>query len=206
VNLLPVQLFTQAGMIEKSDEDLFRELQREQEGPFRALYKRHSRPLFRFIYRFTADAQVAEEILHDVFIELLSSRDRLAGNSSVKSWLYTVARNRSLNHLKAAGRNRVPWEDTGASDAALDAESQLMARDRGLKFAEAEARMPRDLMSTWSLRKQGFDYRAIAADLSIPLGTVKSRFHRLVEFLRKELENENRNECRSSALLLWDDR
>ena len=68
--------------------------------------------------------------------------------------------------------------------------SNKTMHERACSLGRLESRMPEELRATWALRKQGQDYKTIAKNLSIPLGTVKSRFHRLVEYLRKELGNE----------------
>lgn len=181
-----------------SDEDLCRRLREEPERAFAELYRRHSSPLFRFIYRFTGNSESAEEILHDIFIQLLSGKFDPSPESQLKAWLYAIARNRSLNHLRNASRRaaedelsaRASERELRDSPAGGDAESAVIERELAEKFVSLEARLPGELRETWSLRKQGMDYREIASRLSIPVGTVKSRFHRLVRFLRMELKNE----------------
>ena len=66
----------------------------------------------------------------------------------------------------------------------------MSAAQFNAKFRECENNLSTDLRETWNLRKDGFDYQEIADRLSIPLGTVKSRFHRLTLILRKELGHE----------------
>lgn len=156
---------------------------------FEQIYRRYSGPLFRYIYRFTADSQTAEEILHDIFIEVGEGRCPQAQTEAIKAWLYTVAKNKSLNFLKSKKiRNEkkfflsdeiIPEEITEKID------SQLLNKELRI----AESLLPNDLKSPWQLRKQGFDNVEIARLLAIPEGTVKSRFFRLVEFFRKELKD-----------------
>ena len=70
------------------------------EQVFRLVYSRHAGPLFRFLIRFTANSETAEEILHDVFVEFLGGKFRPEPGASLKNWLYTLAKNKSLNHLR----------------------------------------------------------------------------------------------------------
>jgi RNA polymerase sigma-70 factor (ECF subfamily) len=84
-----------------SDNELYLQIKinSKKEAAFRTLYERYSNSLFRFIYRFTLNRQVAEEILHDIFIQLLNDNyNQSEGN--LKGWLFTVAKNKSLNHKK----------------------------------------------------------------------------------------------------------
>ncbi len=170
-----------------SDEALYSKILEKSEEAFRTLYERHSRPLFGFIYRFTGCREVAEEILHDTLLELLSGKFKIEPNANLKSWLYTIAKNKGLNYLKKKKREFSNDEviETAASDFNL--ETKTINSDLIKNLNLAEKILPDELKHTWHLRKRGLDNLQIAEELSIPVGTVKSRFHRLVEFLRKEL-------------------
>lgn len=159
----------------RSDEDLYLT------AYFQELYDRHGSPLFRFIYRFTLNREIAEEILHDIFMQLFCGKYTPNGSGSLKSWLYTVARNRSLNHLKHAAFEIKSDFVVESAPAPCDLESQVRDADRARELTLAETRLPSDLQETWRLKKQGLNYEQIAAHLSIPVGTVKSRFHRLIK-------------------------
>ncbi len=169
------------------DNDLYLQLKidNKREAAFRTLYDRYSSSLFRFIYRFTLNRQIAEEILHDTFIQLLKNKyNHSEGN--LKSWLFTVAKNKSLNHAKKASFETS--EDSVIANAASESDmgQSLITQDLFKKLSLVESNLPTDLQQTWSLRKQGLDYQQISQVLSIPVGTVKSRFSRLVDHLKKE--------------------
>jgi len=177
-------------MIQQSDEKLYLQILDQQGSAFKVLYDRYAGPLFRFIYRFTVNKEVAEEILHEVFLQLISGTYKPNPDSTLKSWLYTIAKNKSLNHLKKSSFEIKDEIDITSVHSSIDLESQIIDQNLLEKIAIAEDQLPMDLKQTWSLRKQGFDYQKIAESLAIPIGTVKSRYHRLVEHLRKELKNE----------------
>jgi RNA polymerase sigma-70 factor (ECF subfamily) len=170
-----------------SDEDLYAQLPDSPIAAFQALYERHSGPLFRYLYRFTANGPVAEEIAQDIFTHLLEGRFRGGDGASLKAWRYELAKNKSLNHLKKAARES---RDEAATRARADGNADLEASAIGAallrKLAAAERALPCDLRQAWQLRKQGLDYNEIATELSIPVGTVRSRLHRLLERLRRE--------------------
>lgn len=169
----------------KSDEKLYKEVaDRKDEKAFRELYLRHSGPLLRFVYRFTQNLQSAEEILQDIFTQVLDHKFHLNSEANFKSWLYTVAKNKSLNHLKKEIVFSKDLEDV-VGDSNL--EKNLIEDETQNQFKKIETLLPQDLSEAWRLRKSGYDYQQIADQLAIPLGTVKSRFHRLVEFFKKEM-------------------
>jgi len=160
------------------------------ESEFRAHYERYSGPLFRFIYRFTNNQEAAEEILHDIFIKLLAGDFREGPDCSLKAWLYTLAKNRCINVLKKQSHEVKNAHAVDAAAADFDLEEQTFNKNAFAQLRLAEKTLPADLQATWELRKQGLDYQEISQALSVPVGTVKSRFSRLVDYLRKEIANE----------------
>ena len=144
----------------------------------------------RFIFRLTGNQPLAEDILHDVMTELLDAKDLDFTDDGLKSWLFTVAKNKSLNVLKKNSREVSSPEliENHPASNLLEEKSQLEKNLEKLK--NLTALMPTELSETWQLRQQGLDYQEIADRLAIPLGTVKSRFHRLIAVLRKEFEND----------------
>jgi len=172
--------------MELADEELERLFVKSPEKYFRDVYDRYSGPLFRFLYRFTGNNQVSEEILHDIFLEVWNGKFREVGG--LKSWLFTVAKNRGLNHVKKS--SRVVQKDLSQEVSTQNLEEETIQAGLLLHLHKVEPHLPVDLKETWSLRKSGMDYNQIAVALSIPVGTVKSRFSRLVEVLRKEFDNE----------------
>jgi len=173
-------------MVSPTDEQLVADLKSNPKA-FRVLYDRHAGVLLRFIFRFTANQQTAEEVLHDVFLELLNGNFEAFSTGGVKAWLFTTAKNKSLNiqrRQKHELREMDADEVVDTADLAQNTELRFLHQ----KLAFAEKDMPAELYETWQLRRQGLDYQQIATQLSIPVGTVKSRFHRLVSYFREEFE------------------
>lgn len=174
----------------QSDEELYLQLksERKKEFAFRSLYDRHSGPLFRFIYRFTVNQQVAEEILHDIFIQVLNEKYNSQSEGSLKSWLYTVAKNKSLNSIKKASFEKKEQVEVNNAVCGSNLEESFISDNLLKRLSTVEKELPLDLQQTWNLKKQGLDYQQISQKLSIPVGTVKSRFSRLVDHLKKEFQ------------------
>ena len=180
-------------MNQTSDEDLLREFSQNPERAFAVLYNRYSGPLFRFIYRFTVNRECAEELLHDIFLQLLAGKFKNGPDSNLKSWLFTLAKNKGLNHLKKKTHERADQSIIENVVSGVDLELNLIQANLMNKLSLAETILPKDLKDTWDLRRQGIDYRQISQELAIPVGTVKSRFSRLVDFLKMEFSNETKN-------------
>jgi RNA polymerase sigma factor (sigma-70 family) len=176
-------------MGETDDTELQNSFIANPESYFRDVYDRYSGPLFRFLYRFTANNHASEEILQDLFLELLAGKFKSTEGGALKAWLFTVAKNRGLNYHKKNSREvKIDLSDFSSS---VDLENQVIEKNLLRRLSKAVQSLPPDLQETWNLRKSGLDYQEIATTLSIPVGTVKSRFSRLVEYLRKEFGYES---------------
>ncbi len=74
---------------------------------YKQLYELLSDRLYRFSYSLVRSAEVAEEIVSDVFIKIWQMRSRLAEIENLRVYLYTIARNCSLNYLARNADSRV---------------------------------------------------------------------------------------------------
>ena len=173
-------------MEENSDAILESRYLANPETGFAALYDRYSDSLFRFIFRFAGNPTLAEEILHDVFLQLLSGKYRADEQSNLKAWLFTVAKNRALN-VVARHTHEIDSPIEHIPDP-MRFDHELIEIDLHAHLRRMENGLPPDLKQTWDLRRQGMDYQQIATELEIPVGTVKSRMSRLVETLRKDFQ------------------
>ena len=150
-------------MVLKSDEDLYREYRDEKsDSSFQQIYLRHSGPLFRFIYRFTANQQATDDVVQDIFMELLSGKFSGSGPGHLKNWLYTVAKNKGLNWIKGKRNETADELVLENLDAGVDSEAQLIHTDLLEHLGRLESKLPHELLSTWSLRKSGLDNAQIA--------------------------------------------
>jgi len=88
-------------------QELLRKIKEDDESAFNELYFRYFNPLIHFSYSFINDRGIAEEIVNDVFLKLWLKRKNLPDISNEKVFLYTAARNASLNHLRTLSTKRV---------------------------------------------------------------------------------------------------
>ena len=145
------------------------------------LYDRYSKTLMSLGMRVLKDVAEVEDLLHDVFVEVwekAGSYDPARG--SVRTWLCLRMRSRALDRCKLARRRRVDQLDDPDSlvkgqGSAILAESapEVLGRD---KLHEAINDLPDPQQMVISLAYfQGLSCSEIAANLEVPIGTVKSR-------------------------------
>lgn len=158
---------------------------------FDALYARHEGPLFGFLVRQLGGARPdAEDVLHQVFLAVLKA-GKARQVERLRPFLFQTARNACLNHARGSRRSAAALElSAGAPLAAESPEVLLAGKQTSHALHEALGRLPLTLSEVYALRAAGLSYEEVAGVLKVPVGTVKSRLHELVNRLREELSHD----------------
>jgi RNA polymerase sigma-70 factor (ECF subfamily) len=171
--------------LQLSDEALYARLRQEGDmAAFEVIYARYERRLFGFLRSYLASRADIEEVFHDTFIQVLRSPEVRFERGSFAAWVFKIARNLALNHARGRRRADALAAESGPGEAPPRADEQLEATEQAHALAEAVARLPPTLAELYHLRAGGMSYQEIAFTLEIPLGTVKSRTHEMVERLK----------------------
>lgn len=83
-----------------TDKELVHKLVEGDEKALYELYNTYQRSLYSFIYKRLRDDEVTEEILQDVFIHVLESLRDFRFQSSLKTFVYTIARNKIIDYIR----------------------------------------------------------------------------------------------------------
>jgi RNA polymerase sigma-70 factor (ECF subfamily) len=146
---------------------------------FEELYRQHSTRLFNLAWRMVGTRADAEDLLQEIFLLAYRKLPEFRGDSAVGTWLYRLAMNRCLDHLKS--------RQTKTSDATsvLDEEKMPVARaagDGGIRRIDLERaieRLPEGARAAFLLHDvEGFQHHEIADILGISEGTSKSQVHK----------------------------
>ncbi len=180
-----------------------------------ALYDRHASAVYAAASRLTADRQVAEEVVQETFLALWNRAATFdPGTGSLPAWLHTIARNRTVDRLRAIGRRprlvsagslrpgdepeAMALERLAASgvvvaggDVALGPESELVSAELRATLRDALAEMPETERTVIVLAyRDELSQSEIADRLGWPLGTVKTRTRRALFRLRALLADK----------------
>lgn len=169
-----------------SDEALFERLVAGDLSAFDRLYGRYERPLFGFIRLRVGDSE-AEDVFHEAFMAVLRERERRSEVRSFRAWLYQVASNLCRNRARTAKRAAASATRTELAEPPVGADAELDAHQRTERLRLAVDRLPQPLAEVYRLRGAGLSYEELATALDVPLGTVKSRMHEMVKWLREEI-------------------
>jgi RNA polymerase sigma-70 factor (ECF subfamily) len=184
------------------DADVVALAQQGREPAFRELVRRYERPVFSLIYRMVRDRELAEDLAQDTFVKVLNHIDRYRPEFKLSSWLFKIANNVTIDHLRRRQLDTVSLDGSPHAATASDIEATTLdARDRkesaldelesreiGTAIEAAIARLRPEYRSCILLRHvEGRSYEEIAATLDLPLGTVKTYIHRARHELRHTL-------------------
>jgi len=182
-----------------TDADLLPRCRGGDEAAWRELVALHTRKVFGLAYRFTGRVDEAEDLTQEVFVKVYQTLGRYReSDGPFGGWLMAVARNHAIDHYRRRKQERLRrTEDPAVLETAPAREEHPMAgleREERKHLVHSGLRaLPPDLRVPLILRDlQELPYEAIASELGIPLGTVKSRINRARLELAKRLLGRHR--------------
>ena len=158
---------------------------------FEELYRAHSGRLYSVACRMLGNQADAEDLLQEIFLAAHRKLDSFRGESALGTWLYRLATNLCLDHLRSrAARTNQLTDSLDDEPAALDAESRGLA-DRTVTKMDLEralAQLPEGCRAAFVLHDvEGLEHREVAQALGIAEGTSKSQVHKARLKLRRLL-------------------
>src|SRR6059058_5955975 len=98
--LLSPRMPTALDLSNLPDADVVALAQAGREPAFRELIRRYERPVFSLIFRMIRDRELAEDLAQDTFIKVLNHIDRYRPEFKLSSWLFKIANNVAIDHLR----------------------------------------------------------------------------------------------------------
>ena len=178
---------------EPSDHDLLRAMAAEDEAAFETLVRRWRPRVVNFLVSRGADPDSAEDCAQETFVRIHGYRHSYRPQAPFTAFLFTVARNTLLDWKRSRARHR---DREGGPDGLDDVAEPRTSPDAlaRLDLEAALATLPPHLARVADLAGlRGLPYRAVAALIGIPEGTVKSRMHHVVLHLRRVLGADERS-------------
>lgn len=164
----------------------------EDDAGVRAVYSAHGPELYRFVLRALGDEGTAEEITQEVFLRAWRAADRYdPAISSLRVWLFAIARNAVIDHRRAARARpeTTPLEEAALGEAHGLVEDQSDGVMRAWIVEEALGRLQEDhrhaIVETY-IRDRS--HEEVAAELQIPMGTLRSRVFYGLKALRTAMD------------------
>ena len=166
------------------------------------LISRHQARAYQYAYRLTRDRDIAADVVADAFVRVYRAAHTFKGHSAFTTWLYRILTNCFLDMRKKSSSR-----PTVSLDASLQTEDGMLERqlesddktpheeaeraERGRAVSAAIENLPeyqRQMINMFHVEM--LSYEEIADQMSLPIGTVKSRLNRARLGLRHQLEGD----------------
>jgi len=184
-----------------SDMEIVRQVQAGDVAAFDRLILKYRERVFGIVYNLTSNREDAADLTQDAFIKAFQSIQRFGGQSSFFTWLYRIAINSTLSHLrKSRLRSFFSLEsvnsDEPVSKEIIDALTDKTGVDRDTFVRELQEKL-NDAMHKLSIKHRtvvtlfeidGLSHQEIAEVMDCSVGTVRSRLHYAKQLLQAELQ------------------
>lgn len=149
---------------------------------FDEIYRTHAGKLFSVACRMLGNPADAEDLLQEIFLSAHRKLDGFRGEAALGTWLYRLATNHCLDHLRSRASRTDQVTDTLDDEPGLfEAGSRGLAEQTVSKMdlERAMARLPEGCRAAFVLHDvQGLEHREVAEALGIAEGTSKSQVHK----------------------------
>ena len=146
---------------------------------FKGFYKKHSRPLWFYIFKTCRDEQLADDILQEAFFKFLRAEPIKFNEYQQKAYLYKIATNLIIDHLRKVKRtieresDPEPFGEKGFLDGDEDRASLSMDMDNLFKLLK-----PKERTLLWLAYVEGYSHREISRITGVTEQSVKVKLFR----------------------------
>lgn len=177
-------------MSDTSDEALFIAFREGDSDALEVLLNRIKTPLYRTILRTVGDKFLAEDIFQETVERIIKNKHRYNSTMPFRGWVWKIAYNRSLDHLRKRGRD-IPYDDGISGQVISEGNPEVSAikNERKAKLLKAIQTLPDEQREVFLMREEcEMSFAEISKTLNAPLGTVLSRMRYALEKLREALK------------------
>lgn len=177
----------------KSDADLVDKLRSGDIDAFDQVFKKYGDRLFGFALSYLKSKEETEGLVQDVFIKIWENRKNLKKESSLKSYLFTIAYHDMCQIFrKKQIHEKFLEEKSATSDSTLKMDEQLEYKETLEQVNKLIARLPEKqrIIFTKS-RNEGKSTKEIAEEMNLAPGTIDNNISATLKFLRKHLSGNN---------------
>src|ERR671926_514834 len=165
------------------------------DGSFEELVRRYQRPISAYVYRMVGNYESALDLTQEIFIKVYSSLRRYRAEFKFSTWIYKIAHNCAIDHLRRTATREQSLVMGSESDqfdmpvecGRLSPEQESERRERRIEIESVVRTLPSNYRELIVLRhSQDLSYEEIVEVTGLPLGTVKNRLFRAREMMRQQ--------------------
>jgi len=184
------------------DIQLMLEFQQGNKASFEKLLVKYFPRVLNFIYRYLGNKEVAEDLTQEVFIKVFQNASSYHPTAKLQTWLFTIAKNMSLNELRRMKKPIISMEEpvrSGTTETeeltrqiedvhAVNPHKVMVKEERTAVIRQAIESLPENQRTAVLLRRyENFSYEEIAQTMNLSVEAVKSLLNRAKVNLKESL-------------------
>lgn len=154
-------------------------LKQRQKKAFEIVYNKYHKLLFFIAFKITKDEQASLDIMQDAFVNFMNKIEEYEDDGKLKQYLSSIARNLSLNYVQNKANNTILLDDNIINEKHYEDNTKvavLLALEKCLSPLEIEVVSLKVLFD--------YNFREIAEDLNLSIGTIQATYYRAIELLK----------------------
>jgi RNA polymerase sigma-70 factor (ECF subfamily) len=185
------RIMVQTSSIKKEKDNVLVSLIREgNKKAFNVIYERYHKQLYFIALSYFKDPGMREDVVQETFIKLWTFRDNLKEELSLKSFLITCLRNRSLNVIRNNKTKRKHLQLLQCVDSKRnDVEDKVLLGEYQQILEKGVCQLSPAKQHIFRLRMQGMNNIEISEDLSLSINTIKFQYSQGSKFMRRYLHD-----------------
>ncbi len=168
-------------------------LERMREGDreaFSELVVRHQRQVFYLVWRYVKNDADAKDVVQAAFVKAWQNAEAFRGDSSFRTWLYRIAVNLALNHVRDSGKWKTAELTEEHASHEVPGMQRLVEAEAAQQLRKAVETLPPKQRLVVELRvHEGLSFREVAEIADCSEDAAKANFHHAIKRLRSELGN-----------------
>jgi RNA polymerase sigma-70 factor (family 1) len=175
------------------EKELLQRIECGDERAFRMLFDQYHHKLGAYIYKLVKSEELAQEVVHDVFLKIWTNRASLGEINHFQAYLFVISKNHALNCLKKLAAEKSLMTSLDEWNYEIQSDETIEEGDRYQLMDQAIDRLPKQQKTVYLLsRHERLQYAEIARRLGISQKTVKKYLQisteSIVCYIRKNLK------------------
>lgn len=157
--------------------------------PIEELYHLHKQDVYRYLLSLTRDPSLSEDLLSETFISAIRGIDGFKGRSSLKTWLYSIARRKWMDELRKK-RSTVSYSELLDEYAGGSLEQAVMTEELRRRIEALIDSKEERIRKVVLMRIEGYSYEEIAETLHLSGSSARVIEFRFKQWLKQKLQEE----------------
>lgn len=155
---------------------------------FEKIYLEYFNDVYKFVLSISKNNSIAEDIVQETFFKALKSIDRLSNDSSVKSWLFQIAKNTYLTYI-SKGKKNITLDNIGDIANNIDIEREFLNKETSKKIHKIIHKLKEPYKEVFYLRIfSGLSFKEIADIFDKEENWARQIFHRSKIMIKEKIK------------------